>query len=134
MNHNEIVSLNDGLNDNNRPTDQLADFLMQYGYEEPLLLQKENELNQQMVNSIQLLSQALENLYIPYTKEPGPKWITTRMVLIKYGISLRTQANWRESGKLNFTQVELKIYYNEQDLENLFLKGYKKGKNKECTI
>jgi hypothetical protein len=127
MNKSEFDAPDDPLNEINRETNHLNDFLNQYGREVPYLLEKENELTQQMIKSVQTLSQILENLEIPDKKDPTPEWITTREVALKYNISIRTQSVWRERGKLPFTQVELKIYYLKQDLELLFSKKYKRN-------
>lgn len=117
----------DLLNGNDRQTDHLSDYLFQYGYQEPQLLEKENELIQQMINSIQSLERMIENLNIPDEKVTVNERITPWEVSHTYKISLRTQYDWRKSGKLLFTTVQERIFYNKNDLENLFLKGKNQG-------
>jgi hypothetical protein len=127
MKQTEFVSPIERLSENNRQPDQLADFLFQYGYQEPQLLEKENELIQQMINSIQSLERMIENLNIPNEEVTVIEWITPWEVAHTYKISLRTQYDWRKSGKLLFTTVQQRIFYNKHDLENLFLKGKNQG-------
>ena len=53
------------------------------------------------------------------------KWLSGREVCALLGISIRSLQNYRDSGKLGYSQIGNKLYYNSADIERLIV---------ECTI
>lgn len=53
------------------------------------------------------------------------KWLSGREVCVLLGISIRSLQNYRDSGKLGYSQIGNKLYYKSADIERLIA---------ECTI
>lgn len=53
------------------------------------------------------------------------KWLSGREVCALLGISIRSFQNYRDSGKLGYSQIGNKLYYKSADIERLIV---------ECTI
>ena len=53
------------------------------------------------------------------------KWLSGREVCALLGISIRSLQNYRDSGKLGYSQIGNKLYYKSVDIETLVA---------ECTV
>ena len=53
------------------------------------------------------------------------KWLSGREVCALLGISIRSLQNYRDSGKLGYSQISNKLYYKSADIEKLVA---------ECTV
>lgn len=53
------------------------------------------------------------------------KWLSGREVCALLGISIRSLQNYRDSGKLSYSQIGNKLYYKSADIERLVA---------ECTV
>ena len=58
------------------------------------------------------------------TRQPD-KWLSGREVCALLGISIRSLQNYRDSGKLGYSQIGNKLYYKSTDIEKLVA---------ECTV
>ena len=58
------------------------------------------------------------------THQPD-KWLSSREVCALLGISIRSLQNYRDSGKLGYSQIGNKLYYKSVDIETLVA---------ECTV
>ena len=58
------------------------------------------------------------------THQPN-KWLSGREVCALLGISIRSLQNYRDSGKLGYSQIGNKLYYKSADIERLIA---------ECTV
>ena len=47
------------------------------------------------------------------------KWLSGREVCALLGISIRSLQNYRDSGKLGYSQIGNKLYYKSDDIERL---------------
>ena len=47
------------------------------------------------------------------------KWLSGREVCALLGISIRSLQNYRDSGKLDYSQIGNKLYYKSADIERL---------------
>ena len=52
------------------------------------------------------------------TRQPD-KWLSGREVCALLGISIRSLQNYRDSGKLGYSQIGNKLYYKSVDIETL---------------
>lgn len=52
------------------------------------------------------------------THQPD-KWLSGREVCALLGISIRSLQNYRDSGKLGYSQIGNKLYYKSADIERL---------------
>lgn len=52
------------------------------------------------------------------THQPD-KWLSGREVCALFGISIRSLQNYRDSGKLGYSQIGNKLYYKSADIERL---------------
>mgnify|MGYP000073909389 FL=1 len=52
------------------------------------------------------------------THQPD-KWLSSREVCALLGISIRSLQNYRDSGKLGYSQIGNKLYYKSADIERL---------------
>ena len=57
------------------------------------------------------------------TRQPD-EWLSGREVCALLGISIRSLQNYRDSGKLGYSQIGNKLYYKSADIERLIV---------ECT-
>lgn len=74
---------------------------------------KINELTQGQLRILELLEAALGN-----SKPESKKWYSNEEASRLFGVSKRTLANWRDSGKINFSQIGAKIYYASIDIDD----------------
>ena len=58
------------------------------------------------------------------TRQPD-EWLSGREVCALLGISIRSLQNYRDSGKLGYSQIGNKLYYKSADIERLIA---------ECTV
>ena len=61
------------------------------------------------------------------SSEPKEKFIDNQEFLQLMKISKRTAQTWRDEGKIAFSQVGNKIYYNLADVEGLLKQHYNKA-------
>lgn len=47
------------------------------------------------------------------------KWLSSQEVCALFGISIRSLQNYRDSGKLAYSQIGNKLYYKSADIERL---------------
>ena len=107
--------------------DLLRDFLKNYAltvisYED----QQDSKLDELSL-AISKLNEILENLILPEPVAFLDEWVTQDIVLQKLGISERTLASWRKSGKLPYSPIEHKFFYKKQDIEDLLRKSFRKN-------
>lgn len=60
------------------------------------------------------------------------KWLSCREVCALLGISIRSLQNYRDSGKLGYSQIGNKLYYKSADIEKLVAEctaNHASGKN-----
>lgn len=80
------------------------------------------------LNSLDCMIDGLERLVLNY-KPPfkGETYLTDKEVSERLKISRRTLQEWRNSGKIEFIQLEGKILYTESALQRLLDKYYQKA-------
>jgi len=61
------------------------------------------------------------------TKEPSEKFLDNQEFLMLMKISKRTAQNWRDEGRISFSQIGAKIYYKLSDVECLLNNNYKRA-------
>jgi len=105
-------------------TDRLSDFLRDYQNEKEWVSPEEKEYQEKLIKGIERLNQILEGIKIPDKNDSLRNWITTEQVMRQFEISERTLAYWRKSGKLPFSRIEHKFFYQTSDLERLLTQGY----------
>ena len=66
----------------------------------------------------------VERIYKENTHQPD-EWLSGREVCALLGISIRSLQNYRDSGKLGYSQIGNKLYYKSTDIERLVA---------ECTV
>lgn len=111
-------------------TDHLSVLLQEYAKDTPKPADPDTKWVTEVIAGIQKLNKILEGMNLPGKKNFMADWVTSEQVKLKLGISKRTLFDWRKFGKLPFTRIENKIYYRNQDLENLLKEGYPR-KNKK---
>lgn len=57
-------------------------------------------------------------------KEPRSSWLSTKEAAAFLQVTTRTMQNYRDEGKIPFSQVGSKIYYKESDLEDFLEMHY----------
>ena len=80
----------------------------------------------EMVMSIQLLKEKLENLKGRQTSKSLDDWMDNQEVCMALNISQRTLQAMRSNGTLSFSQIDRKTYYRRQDVIRLIEKGKKR--------
>ena len=80
----------------------------------------------EMVISIQLLKEKLENLKGRKTSKSLDDWMDNQEVCMALNISQRTLQALRSNGTLPFSQIDRKTYYRRQDVIRLIEKGKKR--------
>ena len=63
-------------------------------------------------------SNQVERICRENTRQPD-KWLSGREVCALLGISIRSLQNYRDSGKLGYSQIGNKLYYKSADIERL---------------
>lgn len=56
-------------------------------------------------------------------------WIDNKEFINLLKISARTAQEYRDSGKVSFSQIEKKIFYKISDIESMLMKHYNKAFN-----
>jgi hypothetical protein len=107
--------------------DLLRDFLEYYALTEISYEEQQDSTLDEFSQGISKLNEILENLTLPEPVTFMDEWITQDIVLQKLGISERTLASWRKSGKLPYSPIEHKFFYKKQDIEDLLWKSFKKN-------
>ena len=118
------------IHDTCNETDHLSVFLQEYAHDTLEQPDPDHDMVLEIRTGIKKLNGILEGLNLPERKTFMSGWITPERVKLKLGISERTLADWRKTGKLPYTRIENKFYYKNQDLENLLLDGYHRNKKK----
>lgn len=80
----------------------------------------------EMITSIRLLKEKLENLKSRQTSKSLDDWMDNQEVCMTLNISQRTLQAMRSNGTLPFSQVDRKTYYRRQDVIRLIEKGKKR--------
>ena len=80
----------------------------------------------EMVISIQLLKEKLENLKGRKTSKSLDDWMDNQEVCMTLNISQRTLQALRSNGTLPFSQIDRKTYYRRQDVIRLIEKVKKR--------
>lgn len=60
----------------------------------------------------------VERIYKENTRQPD-KWLSGREVCALLGVSIRSLQNYRDGGKLGYSQIGNKLYYKSADIEKL---------------
>lgn len=63
-----------------------------------------------------------------YCSNPRDGWMDSADVCRALGISKRTLQTWRNNGKIPFSMLGGKVYFHEDDIDRLLLKGEKPRK------
>ena len=80
----------------------------------------------EMITSIQLLKEKLENLKGRPTSKSLDDWMDNQEVCMTLNISQRTLQALRSNVTLSFSQIDRKTYYRRQDVIRLIEKGKKR--------
>jgi predicted transcriptional regulator len=88
---------------------------------EAVILSKEQFSNLQ--NTLEELKVKIDTI----SKKPQEVFVDNQEFLFLMKISKRTAQNWRDEGKISFSQVGNKIYYKMADVEELLNKHYVKA-------
>jgi hypothetical protein len=104
--------------------DLLRKFLEDHGLPEISYDEQQDSQLDDLSLAISKLNDILENQTLPEPVTFMHEWITPDRVLQKLGISERTLASWRKSGKLPYSRIENKFFYKKQDIEDLLLKSF----------
>ena len=80
----------------------------------------------EMITSIRLLKEKLENLKNRQTSKSLDDWMDNQEVCMALNISQRTLQVLRSNGTLPFSQIDRKTYYRRQDVIRLIEKGKKR--------
>ena len=80
----------------------------------------------EMITSIRLLKEKLENLKSRQTSKSLDDWMDNQEVCMALNISQRTLQALRSNGTLPFSQIDRKTYYRRQDVIRLIEKGKKR--------
>ena len=80
----------------------------------------------EMITSIRLLKEKLENLKNRQTSKSLDDWMANQQVCMALNISQRTLQSMRSNGTLPFSQIDRKTYYRRQDVIRLIEKGKKR--------
>lgn len=80
----------------------------------------------EMITSIRLLKEKLENLKGRQTSKSLDDWMDNQEVCMALNISQRTLQALRSNGTLPFSQIDRKTYYRRQDVIRLIEKGKKR--------
>ena len=81
----------------------------------------------EMITSIRLLKEKLENLKNRQTSKSLDDWMDNQEVCMALNISQRTLQALRSNGTLPFSQIDRKTYYRRQDVIRLIEKGKKRS-------
>lgn len=84
----------------------------------------------EMVISIQLLKEKLENFKGRQTSKSLDDWMDNQEVCMALNISQRTLQAMRSNGTLPFSQIDRKTYYRRQDVIRLIEKERKDNPSK----
>jgi hypothetical protein len=114
--------------------DPLSEFLQKHGSTPLAPPDADKIFRTEITNSLKNLGVILENLHIPDETNFLNDWTTAEQVMQKFGISERTLANWRKTGKLPYSHIEKKFFYKKQDLESLLSAGYQKKGNPTAKL
>ena len=97
----------------------MHNYKLKLSFMDLLLLSKEQ---------IEELNRKLDLILAANNTDDGDKIFTTEEVAKMLDVSKRTLQNYRDTGKISFSQVGRKIYYQRRDVE-LFIKKNKIGSN-----
>ena len=84
-------------------------------------------LSKEQFNS---LAGAIDEINVKLTaenKKPSEQYLDNQEFLLLMKIPKRTAQNWRDEGKISFSQVGNKIYYRLSDVEEVLQKNYVKA-------
>lgn len=87
----------------------------------------------EMITSIRLLKEKLENLKGRQTSKSLDDWMDNQEVCMALNISQRTLQALRSNGTLPFSQIDRKTYYRRQDVIRLIEKERKDNPDKSGT-
>lgn len=80
----------------------------------------------EMITSIRLLKEKLENLKSRQTSKSLDDWMDNQEVCMALNISQRTLQTLRSNSTLPFSLIDRKTYYRRQDVIRLIEKGKKR--------
>lgn len=84
-------------------------------------------LSKDQFNSLATSIEEIKQRVITDSKKPSDTYLDNQEFLLLMKISKRTAQNWRDEGKISFSQVGNKIYYKLSDVEELMQKHYIKA-------
>ena len=77
------------------------------------------ELFEDILSELTLLAERVKSIDERTTDLSKLKWLTGQNVCQLLNISKRTLLNYRNSGKIPYTQIEYKMFYKPQDIIRL---------------
>jgi len=122
------------LSSKKHEADSLSEFLQKHGNVPLAPPDADKEFRIEITNSLKNLCVILKNMHIPDETDFLKEWITAEQVMQIFGISERTLANWRKTGKLPYSPIEKKFFYKKLDLESLLSTGYQKKGNPTAKV
>ncbi|MCF8372403.1 MAG: helix-turn-helix domain-containing protein [Bacteroidales bacterium] len=78
------------------------------------------EAYNKIMNRLDQIDNKVNNQMIPFNKE----WIDTQEVCEMLHVSKRTLQNYRDQGKIPFSQIDGKMYYRQKDILNILESNY----------
>lgn len=78
----------------------------------------EEQTFKQVCGRFSSFASQVERIYKENTRQPD-EWLSGREVCALLGISIRSLQNYRDSGKLGYSQIGNKLYYKSADIERL---------------
>jgi hypothetical protein len=79
----------------------------------------------EILNRLDTLNKKLE----ANQKKPEDQFLDNQEFIKLMNISSRTSQNWRDTGKISFSQIGSKIYYKMSDVQKLLDANYRKAFN-----
>lgn len=90
------------------------------------LMTKDNEWIIHFMGSLDRLLDNYESMTVDYRPTlGGERFFTDKEVSARLKVSRRTLQNYRNEGRIAYTQLGGKILYRESDIEKMLLDGYR---------
>jgi hypothetical protein len=84
-------------------------------------------LSKEQFNALAASIEEIKAKLTAENKKPSEQYLDNQEFLLLMKISKRTAQNWRDEGKISFSQVGNKIYYRLSDVEEVLQKNYVKA-------
>lgn len=89
----------------------------------------EKETFEEMLSRLNSLAEEVELFCCKYSRKKPEEWLDGQDVCLMLNISPRTLQAYRDSGKISFSQINYKIYYKLEDVNELINKNFINIKN-----